>query len=195
MHQRSIGTGSHRRGFVKATFAVFGAILGRPALALGFAGQPGPVQAASTTSDTIPIGRRIVTGVDAQGRSKIDSDTPNRPAGGQSTDVWLVRELPAPVNGPLEPPPGFKWDRKGIPGGAIVRLLTWAPGYKVDRHQTPTVDLLFIVSGQLELIMDTGTKVVAGGDLVVQRATAHAFRVVGNTPCIFYGVAFEAATA
>jgi mannose-6-phosphate isomerase-like protein (cupin superfamily) len=65
----------------------------------------------------------------------------------------------------------------------------------VDRHQTPTVDLLFIVSGQLELIMDTGTKVVAGGDLVVQRATAHAFRVVGNTPCIFYGVAFEAATA
>jgi len=194
MHQRSIGSGGHRRGFVKAAFAVFAAIVGRPALAMEIAAQSTPTQAGST-SDTIPVGRRVVTGVDAQGRSKIDSDTPNRPVGGQSTDVWLVRELPAPVNGPLEPPPGFKWDRKGIPGGAIVRLLTWAPGYTVDRHQTPTVDLLFIVSGQLELVMDTGTKVVAGGDMVVQRATAHAFRVVGNTPCIFYGVAFEAATA
>jgi hypothetical protein len=195
MHQQSIGSGSHRRGFVKATFAVFGAILARPALALGFAGQLVPVQAGSTTSDTIPIGRRIVTGIDAQGRSKIDSDTPNRPVGGRSTDVWVIRKLPAPVNGPLEPPPDFKWDRKALPGGAIVRLLTWPLGYKVDRHNTFTLDLLFIVSGQLELIMDTGTKVVAGGDMVVQRATAHAFRVVGDAPCIFYGVAFDAAAA
>jgi hypothetical protein len=71
MHQRSIGSGGHRRGFVKAAFAVFAAILGRPALATGLAAQSAPTQAGSTTSDTIPIGRRVVTGIDAQGRSKI----------------------------------------------------------------------------------------------------------------------------
>ena len=50
-----------------------------------------------------------------------------------------------------------------------MRLLTWPAGYNVDRHNTFTLDLLFIVSGELELIMDTGTKVLAGGDMVVPR--------------------------
>src|SRR5438067_13757976 len=47
--------------------------------------------------------RRVVTGVDAQGRSRIESDQPLTPAaaGGRpiSTDFWVVRRLPTTVNG------------------------------------------------------------------------------------------------
>jgi hypothetical protein len=64
--------------------------------------RPTPVQGR--------IGRRIVTGVDAQGKSKI-SDTPVRPVEGRNTVVWAVRQMPAALDGPIEPTPDFRWNR------------------------------------------------------------------------------------
>ena len=67
--------------------------------------------------------RRVVTGVDAQGRSRIESDQPLTPAaaGGRpiSTDFWVVRRLPTTVNGPLEPTPDWRGGNQAPAGGAI----------------------------------------------------------------------------
>jgi mannose-6-phosphate isomerase-like protein (cupin superfamily) len=55
-------------------------------------------------------------------------------------------------------------------------------------HRTPTVDLLVVVSGSLELILETGSVSLGSGDCLVQRGTQHAWRVQGDQPCTFAAV-------
>jgi quercetin dioxygenase-like cupin family protein len=40
----------------------------------------------------------------------------------------------------------------------------------------------------MELILETGSTVVRAGDVVVQRGTPHAWRVVGDQPCTFVSI-------
>jgi quercetin dioxygenase-like cupin family protein len=78
------------------------------------------------------------------------------------------------------------------PGGIIVRALNYEPGFSYPMHRTDTLDLLFVISGQLELILEDGSTVLTSGDTLVQRGTAHAWQVVGNEPCNFVAVALSA---
>jgi mannose-6-phosphate isomerase-like protein (cupin superfamily) len=78
------------------------------------------------------------------------------------------------------------------PGGVIVRILTWQPGFSYPMHRSGTIDFLFIISGRLELILDNGTSILGPGDCVVQRGTNHGWRVVGDAPCTFAGIAVGA---
>lgn len=56
-----------------------------------------------------------------------------------------------------------------------------APGAVSGMHRTVTVDYIIIISGELELELDSGEKeVVRQGDVVVQRGTMHKWRVVGE---------------
>jgi cupin domain len=143
-------------------------------------------------------GRRIVPGVDAQGRSVVVSDQPiiaadasaDKPA---RADFWVARQLPTPLDGQLEPLPDWKGGNQALPGGVVGRLLTWPAGFSYRRHTTPTIHFIIVVSGQLELVLDTETRVLSAGDAAVQRGTAHAWRVVGLDPCTFVGVMLDAA--
>ena len=65
--------------------------------------RAGCLSHTASRSTVVPgrIGRRIVTGVDPQGESRIDSDTPVRPSEGRNTIVWAVRQMPAPLDGPI----------------------------------------------------------------------------------------------
>jgi quercetin dioxygenase-like cupin family protein len=114
---------------------------------------------------------------------------PNRPI---STDFWVVRHLPTPVTGALEPTPDWKGGNQAPPGGVIGRLLTWPAGFSYPRHTTPSLDFIVIVSGALELILDTESKVLNAGDVAIQRGTAHAWRLSGSAPCTFVGIMLAA---
>ena len=59
-------------------------------------------------------------------------------------------------------------------------------------HTTPSLDLGVIVSGRLELILETGRMVLGPGDVIVQRGTAHSWRVVGTEPCTWVVVLIDA---
>jgi quercetin dioxygenase-like cupin family protein len=155
-------------------------------------------QSAAPQAEMEPpkIGRRIVTGVDAQGRSRIDFDQPirqgapdDRPHG---TDVGIVRQLPSALNGPIEPTPDWKGGNQAPTGGGFARVLTWPAGYSYPRHTTPTLDFIIVVSGQLELVLDTESKTLNPGDVVIQRGTPHAWRVPGRGPCTFAGIGLDA---
>lgn len=53
-------------------------------------------------------------------------------------------------------------------------------------HRTPTVDLIVLISGEMDLLLDGGETVHLGpGDSVVQRGTRHAWRNFGTEPCLF----------
>jgi hypothetical protein len=131
--------------------------------------------------------KRIVTGVNAAGRSYVVSAEELQVDG--FIDVWNyvpsdVTELIAQVaDGTsatwLEPPTG------GIKVMSIVHTpvsqMTGPPpelpGLDAEGfHTTRTIDFSFVTFGELTLLLDEEKVVLHGGDIVVQQATRHAWR-------------------
>lgn len=179
-----------RRGFVAAVVAALCGLLARRADAQS--------SLPPATTEPIRIGRRVITGVDAEGRSRVDSEQPVpasatwKNGGAEGLDFWIIRELPTPLTGPIEPTPDWHGGNRAPSGGAFGRLLTWAPGFAYPRHTTPTLDFILVLSGRLELILDTESRLLNAGDVVIQRGTAHAWRVPGPEPCTFAGIGMDA---
>lgn len=60
-----------------------------------------------------------------------------------------------------------------------------SPGF----HRTETIDMLYVVSGEIILSLDDGAEVLLkAGDTVVQSGTRHAWRNPGKEPCLVVGV-------
>jgi len=55
-------------------------------------------------------------------------------------------------------------------------------------HTTHTIDAIILVKGHVRLILDKEETVVGPGDVVVQRATNHAWAVEGDEPALFVAV-------
>ena len=55
-------------------------------------------------------------------------------------------------------------------------------------HTTHTLDAIILVKGRVRLILDQEETVIGPGDVVVQRATNHAWAVEGDEPALFVAV-------
>ena len=55
-------------------------------------------------------------------------------------------------------------------------------------HTTHTIDAIILVKGRVRLILDKEETVIGPGDVVVQRATNHAWAVEGDEPALFVAV-------
>jgi mannose-6-phosphate isomerase-like protein (cupin superfamily) len=129
--------------------------------------------------------RRIVTGIDDDGRSYIESDEPAPFEGGffrlWATDGPVPEPLPSgPLATGLEPPPGGTWWRMfSIPPESEIRERLAAaavPGMDSDGfHTTASVDYVFVVDGDVTLQLDRGSVDLHTGDCLIQRATRHAW--------------------
>jgi quercetin dioxygenase-like cupin family protein len=51
-------------------------------------------------------------------------------------------------------------------------------------HTTPTIDYGIVMQGEITLELDSGSVQLTQGDIVVQRATAHAWRNYADQPCV-----------
>ena len=83
---------------------------------------------------------------------------------------------------------GYTFTFEPPKAGVIVLMVTSAPGFVGEHHKTQTIDFIFIISGSIELIMDKGKTTLYPGYTVVQRATLHSWRVIGDEPCKFAAV-------
>jgi quercetin dioxygenase-like cupin family protein len=142
-----------------------------------------------TTPDYYQTPRRLVTGVDAGGRSQLTSDGPAMDTEVSPEyvldDLWSMT-LPAVVDGPLAlpNPPGA-----GIAtASALFRRCTIPANTTIGFHTTDTVDCITVVSGSVTLILETAEVVMETGDCVVQRNTVHGWRNSGSEPCVLIGV-------
>jgi quercetin dioxygenase-like cupin family protein len=145
-------------------------------------------------------GRRVVTGVNALGKSIVVSDgavpkdaTWAEPGTGSGGDLWVVSRVPIDLTDQSDPLVGYTLQSWPVPGGINARMNTWEPGFMYPMHRSDTIDFVFIISGQLELILEEGTTVLRSGETVIQCGTNHAWRVVGNEPCTFAVVLIDAA--
>jgi len=176
-----------------------------------------PRASATGVAATGPF-RRVVTGLDARGRSAVVEDGPvpaNARVDANSFDlktrtlapftryileadgIWFGA-LPLPPGAPDDPLRGPPLPEDGFTprlpaGGFAAAMLRWAPGGpEFPMHDSPTVDLMVIVSGAMELRLESGSTIVRPGDVVVQRGTKHTWKVVGDEPCVAFGILLDA---
>jgi mannose-6-phosphate isomerase-like protein (cupin superfamily) len=144
--------------------------------------------------------RRVVTGVNAAGKSVVTSDGPVPAEGGWSeggadgADLWCLDHVPVDLSDSHDPISGYKGMEWPPEGGAIARTGTWPSGFQFPMHRSATIDFLFIISGRIELLLDDGSVKLGPGDCCVQRGTNHGWRVVGDQPCTWGGVLLSAKT-
>ena len=76
----------------------------------------------------------------------------------------------------LSSPPGLS-----LSNGSVLRFVDIAPGHSSPMHRTVSLDYGVVLEGEVELLLDSGERVVLKrGDVAVQRATAHAWRNVSE---------------
>ena len=134
--------------------------------------------------------RRVVTGIDADGKSYFVHDG-ETPAHGTFRG-WVFDELW--IDDPSEPDPGATQDPVedlplgGLPeaprnGGSLFRLLTFKPGTGFGQSRNPTIDYGIVLSGEIDFGLDAGEVHLRADDVVVQRGTRHAWRHRSSEPC------------
>ncbi len=153
--------------------------------------------------------RRVVTGHDADGQAIFVSDGPpphlvDMPGGAAVATLWALAGAPTdasegydPVGGfPLEPPPGgmtFRMIRLPLPDQSLPREQQFLHNpndahFSHERpgmHATATLDLEWVIEGEIELEVEDGCVRLGPGDCAIQRGTQHRWRVVGEGPCTY----------
>lgn len=174
-----------------------------------------------TGEHLIAHARRVLAGLDAEGRSTFISDAPaeTRLATEAFTRnvIWGGDVVPSPVmagnamtNAATIPPPqaGYyydistfppdsEWDYEGGYGKALAQAGVGnpeggggegtpgvdGPGAIPGMHQTDTIDIVTVLSGEIWALVETGETLVKAGDTVVHRGTWHAWRNRSDSPC------------
>jgi len=131
--------------------------------------------------------RRVVTGHDDQGRSKvlIDETVGNvissRP-GAQSSVIWSSTGFPVSNDGDHDP--SHKDIATTIDNGTVFRIVYYGPGVAPRNHRTDSIDYAVVISGEIDMELDVGSVHLKAGDVVVQRGTIHNWVNNGKEPCI-----------
>ncbi|KAI6807334.1 hypothetical protein KC332_g13567 [Hortaea werneckii] len=67
-------------------------------------------------------------------------------------------------------------------GGTVLRYVDFAPGYECMMHRTQSVDYGIVLEGTIVSVLDSGEEQeMKRGDVMVQRATMHAWRNPSTT--------------
>jgi mannose-6-phosphate isomerase-like protein (cupin superfamily) len=77
------------------------------------------------------------------------------------------------------------------PDSERTDLVDAPPRQGFDRrgfHATWTIDYLYVVEGELEMVLDTGSVRLVSGDCLVQQGTHHALRNPGHTSVLLLAV-------
>ena len=149
-----------------------------------------PFRAFAKQSDGNKTSRRVVTGINAEGKSVILKDGVV-PKSAIHTDpgklnwnaLWVEQQVPVDLSKNSETLEGYTLNLEPPQDGIIAHFFTLETGYEPNFHRTNTLDFIFIISGKLELLMEGNSTILSAGDTVIQRGTNHAWRVIGNEPC------------
>jgi quercetin dioxygenase-like cupin family protein len=133
-------------------------------------------------SQAFPPIRRVITGHDQNNVAKviIDDHAGNNKSGASgatSTLIWSTDSTPADVAIGTDvedlgariigtPPPE---------SGSRFAVITFPPGNPGRMHRTETIDYVVVMQGELDMEMDDSVVKLKAGDVMVQRATNHAW--------------------
>lgn len=125
------------------------------------------------------MSRRVVTFNDGSGRSSVlatgSDGTPFR----WGSVVWPLS--PAGAGSTALSPGEVRWAQYTLPTDEELDAYvaqTYGAGHHAGMHTTSTIDFVQVLEGRVALVLDTETVELGAGDVVVQQATAHAWRVL-----------------
>lgn len=118
--------------------------------------------------------RRVITGLDANGRSCVLIDGPAKMV------IWSTIETPAD-NGSAEDAGGgtFRFPASGT----LFVFSDFPPGGSSPMHATDTIDYIVVMQGEVVFVTETGETLLRAGDVLVDRGNMHAWRNDSDQPC------------
>lgn len=132
--------------------------------------------------------RRVVTGLDAEGRSAIVIDDRREIDYPGAQFIWRTHASPADNSGnedtgagPFDP--GCIRDRAGS-SFAIFHFKPEDGLMGPGMHATDTIDYVVVLKGRIEFTTETGKVELAAGDILVDRGVAHGWRALGDEPAM-----------
>jgi hypothetical protein len=144
--------------------------------------------------------RRLVTGLDEQGRSTIVSDelcrhvqviadTPTF----AMTDFWRHEQVPVDNAGPADDGLGGSAVISPPSAGSVFRIVEFPPDSQWDDgggvrsrmfHSTASLDYAIVLRGSIWSVMDADEREMAAGDVLIQRGTNHFWSNRSEQPCL-----------
>jgi len=142
--------------------------------------------------------RRIIVGLEPQGRSAVVADAEDMAqteplTGFVVQEIWSQDRVPGAVaddglrTGDIDiEPPG---------AGALVRVLTVAPlasaaDWTANLHDDDNRHVLTLVSGDIDLVLEDGEVTLHAGDSVVMSGHVHDWRNTSGTPAVLVYTSF-----
>ena len=118
--------------------------------------------------------RRVVTGLNAEGRSSLMIDGPSH------TVIWSSAETP--VDNSTTSDEGSGPFRIPTTGNLFI-YSDFPPGDRKPMHSTDTIDYIIVVSGEVFFIAETAETLLRAGDVIVCRGIMHGWRNDADKPC------------
>jgi mannose-6-phosphate isomerase-like protein (cupin superfamily) len=139
------------------------------------------------------MSRRVVTGLDAQGKSCVilDGEVPRHSP--VANLVWRSGAVPADNSGSADAAVPYAMEMLHD-GGTNFILTEFPPGMAGEAfmHATDTIDYLIVISGEVVLALETGEVTLRAGDLIVDRGVIHGWRNDGEVPAVYASVTIPA---
>ncbi len=127
--------------------------------------------------------RRVVTGLDEEGKSCVIIDGPIPRFNEVSAALaWRCR-VPADNAGSEDTVAPYDIEMLHS-GHANFAICEFPPGARAIMHATDTIDYLVILSGRVTLVLESGEVSLGQGDFVVDRGVMHGWRNTGSEPCV-----------
>lgn len=138
----------------------------------------------------MPSYRRVVTGLNDQGRSCVILDGTGGVAsevGARTILLWKSDQAPASNEGnadAADEPSSFNFAR----GGSKFVIVHFPPGTSENAgrgmHASNTLDYGVVLSGRVTIVLEAGEADLGPGDLIIDRGVLHAWRNTGNEDCV-----------
>jgi quercetin dioxygenase-like cupin family protein len=89
-------------------------------------------------------------------------------------------------------PPDSEWDYAGGYAGSLAEAGAAESHVDSDEmaglHQTDSVDIITIISGEMYAVLETTETLLKPGDTFVQRGTRHAWSNRTDQPCVYVSI-------
>lgn len=134
--------------------------------------------------------RRFVTGLDEQGRSRLDpalssADLTRTDDG--VTEIWGTAAVPTDNQSPADPARG-PYIHDPEPGGVKFRFVELPPGgNELPLVSSRTMDFVIVVDGEIVLRLDTEEVTMRQGDCAILRGHAHRWTNRTDRPALLAG--------
>lgn len=126
--------------------------------------------------------RRVVTGLDAAGKSCILIDGPLVSLGSAAQLAWRTDSLPAD-NSPTTDCEASTFNFELMhSGGSMFMVMEYPAEGQAFWHATDTLEYVAMLSGEIVFETETGEVTLKAGDVLVDRGIVHSWRNDSGSP-------------